>query len=1146
MSTAAPAPAPAGKLLVAGLPEGPYPGLRPFLAHEEILLFGRERQVREVLARLREAQFVAVIGGSGSGKSSLILAGVVPELRSFAIEGAGDFWVPLVSTPGTNASAEDQAERRNTPITRLARKFGALLKSRGSPQADEQRVADIAACLRDKRGFAKLVRRYSPELAVDAGPNPEDARFLFVLDQFEELFHPTTRKSEDANLLIERVIDHFFSPNERCFVVLTMRSEHLNDCTGYLELPDAINKASYLVRRLDTDELRAAITGPAQRLLRLHQRLDREGARLPEAVEFEPAVVQRLLDDTRALHNNPDHLPLLQHTLARLWEAAARRTAATLDLPDLITLADLAVATTAQPQGQAAAPPDGVNTLTESLEHWAEAAYARYDAADRARLDQLLRRLGVKDPNTGMYSQERIQVDEAAQLLALPGGRNELKALLGRAFLDELDYLFWDDAEPERATLKVSHESFIRGWPRLRQAINREADRFDVFVDLLRKAAGWQAQGQRDDDLLDAGDLRRAEGAGLPAVLAEAPERQRWFRRLESTHAHAHLVAVANHIGTFLQASQGRQQGRVQDLKRRKRNRIAGTVLALLAVPPLAYWTLVQGPVVERTSLMFQAGAQANSTPLRDVQTAIGSEAGPLATLLQAAATLDRGIRGEGALAHINSVLLDRFSGLPFVSAQARFVEQVRAGNETVVNGSLRDQLQAWLWAGDLADAGDAVRLAEVTYGATCDVQRQLGAATGAAGAPVGAVGSPAVALGAGANGELQRESRSRLPLVQNQPTKGTLLTARNPNVASGALATRSVFVPDAGALAEELEIRSASVDAQNRCVSRQQILPIPRALNPVIAFDANLRNLFYVTEEDGALFTTVVEIDWEQDFSDNSYTVNKLAPVVLTGADEARRLMAEVRANAKAPPSGPVLLDTRRVTAGRMFVVQGQGWRIVDELAQRVPWDVAKDLPANAAAAAPFPFEKLAAASGTCAGLAQQLEQEDQATGVPFTTRAFVQPADERYCFIAKHGVPGRKAAAPGVAAPIPAGTYQLVAAVYPRPTQAQLDGARLRAQGQDSSESLPAPIARMPRFSRTPDGPRAQWWVGRPGTPYAGWLATLSPDRSGQWRLVAAPWSTCALWRLGQSVSGRPAGTSLQGSTPATTAVSGTCAEG
>ena len=109
------------------LPREPYPGLRPFLDFEAALLFGRERQVREVIEHLKATQFVAVLGGSGSGKSSLIQAGVVPELRSFGIPGAGDLWLPLTCTPGTNVSAADREARKHTPVTRLARRFAGLL-----------------------------------------------------------------------------------------------------------------------------------------------------------------------------------------------------------------------------------------------------------------------------------------------------------------------------------------------------------------------------------------------------------------------------------------------------------------------------------------------------------------------------------------------------------------------------------------------------------------------------------------------------------------------------------------------------------------------------------------------------------------------------------------------------------------------------------------------------------------------------------------------------------------------------------------------------------------------------------------------------------------------------------------------------------
>ena len=125
-------------------PRTPYPGLRPFLDHEEMLLHGRDRQIREVVARLGAPmsvsgpvspggpatpgadagdhavafmRFVAVLGGSGSGKSSLIHAGVVPELRQLRHPGApATGGMPMTCTPGTNVNA--RRHRVAPPIRR--------------------------------------------------------------------------------------------------------------------------------------------------------------------------------------------------------------------------------------------------------------------------------------------------------------------------------------------------------------------------------------------------------------------------------------------------------------------------------------------------------------------------------------------------------------------------------------------------------------------------------------------------------------------------------------------------------------------------------------------------------------------------------------------------------------------------------------------------------------------------------------------------------------------------------------------------------------------------------------------------------------------------------------------------------------------
>lgn len=1054
-------PAAPGEAGATRMPVEPYPGLRPFLDYEEILLFGRERQVREVLERLRQTQFVAVIGGSGSGKSSLVLAGVVPELRSFGIPGAGDYWVPMVCTPGTNASAADQAQRLNTPITRLARKFALMLRSRGSAEQDAARLEEIAARLREELGFSNLVDLYTKELAVPPGPQPQDARFLFVIDQFEELFHPTTRHVDDARLLVERVIDHFFSPHPRCYVVVTMRSEHLNDCASYLELPDAINKASYLVRRLDESEMREAIVCPAERLLRLRQLAEDATARLPSEVQFHASVTARLLKDVKAISDDPDHLPLLQHVLARIWQAAATRVAPRLDLPDRIEPGDLAVAASALPAALAPPVADDVNVLRSSLEHWAEAAYQRHTEAQRGVLDKLLRKLAVKDPNTGMYSQQRVNVDDCTRLLGPQATRADLKALLGNGFLGEVDYLYWDDDDPRHVTLKVSHESMIRGWTRMRLAIDHEAERFAEFVELLRKCEDWKRKNRTDELLLEAGDLRRASDVSVASTLANPEERAEWFRRLEATRAHGHLGLLGGgadgqgDIDIFLSRSSEQQKQRQDHAGQRRRNRQLLAVAFLLLVPMGLYGILVQGPVIGRTSLLFKAGSVANSTAFRRGQPDVGSEASALRDLVDAAALIDRGRRGDSWIQRVNRQVLRRFSAMPFVGGAAEFVEQVGAQTEPVVNGSLRLLLESAVWRAALPQpvpVKDRIAMATAQPDVKCIVER------------------------AGGSVELT----------------GQLFSAFN---TSNPLLSRNIFVPDATAASaerESVELRAANVKRQGpfSCVSTQVLMPIPKFLAPEIAFDANLRFFMYVasdkSKEPVEKTLTLNEILWERADDEGGRSVASLERVVLSGP-AAADVLSQVAATPADGRPDVAMLEAVRMRAGRAFAVGGQGWRIIDQTAQRIPQG--RDDPTLRALAAP-------AAASECVALGTLLSRQAQPG---FRMEMLEDPEDSRYCFSIARGVPPN--ASPK--------TDQLVVAVYGKPTAGAL-----------SATGAPAPIASLPRFSRVGPGDPVSWKVGTEKSGLAGWIVAWSPASTGTLRHVAAPWSTCALWHLGSEI--------------------------
>ena len=1045
------------------LPREPYPGLRPFLDFEAALLFGRERQVREVIEHLRQTQFVAVLGGSGSGKSSLIHAGVVPELRSHGIPGAGDLWLPLASTPGTNVSAEDSAARRHSPITRLARRFAALLRSRGSEQADAERIEEIAAVFRQEAGFARLLDTYGTELAVPPGPDPTEARVLFVLDQFEEIFHPTNKEVADADLLVERVLDHFFSPHPRCHVVLTMRSEHLNDCAAFLELPDAINKSSYLIRRLDTSELRSAITGPAQRFLRLAARSNDPSVPLPEQVVFEDAVLERLLRDVQAITHDPDHLPLLQHLLARLWEAALEREEMDVAVPARITMVDLVRAVNAAARGDGGPLSDKVNTLRACVENWPEALYQWHDAPKREQFDNLFRQLAFKDPNTGLYSQQRIDVDAGAQLLGLGAGRVELRALIAEGFLGSVDYLFWDDEDPTHVTLKVSHESFIRGWSRFRALIDAESAHFNEFLGVLRKCADWSLGARTEDYLLEAGELRRLGDSGFARRLRQADKRGTWRRFLALDRDAVRLTRHESEVDAFFAASQLRlaeRQLREGRARRSARWLVASTVLFAL-LPTALFSVFVQGPTMRRAELLFDAGNRANRATLSQNQAAVGDAGGTLDSLLRAAELIEAARIGEGSLRmQLSRSMLQGAGGLPLFSDQRDFLSSVFTQAEPPVNGTLRQLLTGAVWrapAPSASSGAEPLVLPAVLSDASC-------------------VGSAASA-GMG-DSVAQTDARGRLFVALRRPGADT-----QPQ--------RALFVPQRPAFDRTLEVFSANVDpATGVCTLGAVVLSSPETLDSRVVFDAGMRYFYYTVQgaTNPAPAVIVQEVDWERS---RDGQVRALQRQTLASITDPAAIAAVLAA---AGDQRAAALPTWGLPGGRQMSLGKRSWRIVGAQAQSV--DLAVDSGAVQAL-------KRAATGSRCLDLARSFAVMPGFRFEHFETA--------EHCFMMARGWP---ASGPAEDPTRPA-RDEIRVAVHERP---------LRAVTQRAAENPPAPLAGLVPYAHVAaeDGsakPDPRWFVGTAG-PYAGWLLMKVRDGAGAERFIGQPWSTCALWRLGREL--------------------------
>ena len=161
-------------------PPCPYPGMLPFREADAARFFGRDAEVAEMVERLRLHRFLAVIGPSGSGKSSLVLAGLLPALRSSGLFGSGE-WLPVVFRPGA------------TPVEALRLALGG--------------AAD-------------------PTTAIEAmlSRQPDASRLLLVCDQFEEAF---TVGREQATPFQEQLAR--LAGSERCWVVVTARADFYAD-----------------------------------------------------------------------------------------------------------------------------------------------------------------------------------------------------------------------------------------------------------------------------------------------------------------------------------------------------------------------------------------------------------------------------------------------------------------------------------------------------------------------------------------------------------------------------------------------------------------------------------------------------------------------------------------------------------------------------------------------------------------------------------------------------------------------------------------------------------------------------------------------------------------------------------------------------
>ncbi|KYC34617.1 hypothetical protein WA1_51460 [Scytonema hofmannii PCC 7110] len=250
----------------------PYKSLKAFTQDDAYFFHGREELIAEIIEKLQSTSFLAVVGASGSGKSSVVRAGVIPQLVT---EGLFDFeleeykscqsWVML---PGDN------------PLS-------ALSKSLAPDNAD----------------FLKGVLHLGVDSLVEwLRQQPKEISVL-VIDQFEELF--TLTAETDRMNFLSLILGAIKKAGNYFKVIITLRSDFLDECLGMSELAPLITKYQVLVPscRLEDEQYRQIIAKPAQKV----------------GLEVEDGLIALLLEELKE-----GSLPLLQYALEELWHKRSR------------------------------------------------------------------------------------------------------------------------------------------------------------------------------------------------------------------------------------------------------------------------------------------------------------------------------------------------------------------------------------------------------------------------------------------------------------------------------------------------------------------------------------------------------------------------------------------------------------------------------------------------------------------------------------------------------------------------------------------------------------------------------------------------------------------------------------------------------
>lgn len=424
---------------VARLLGNPFPGLRPFSFEESHLFFGREGQSDEVLEKLSANRFVAILGASGSGKSSLMFCGLIPILYGGFLTSAGSNWRIITTRPGIS------------PIDNLSVALTEKLPDFGDLDEDEKLIR--------KTIMSTLLRSTSLGLieAVKQAKLGKNEAIFIMIDQFEELFRYRRSSGnpaavEESLAFVKLILEAVSQKELPIYVALTMRSDFIGDCAQYPDLTKKINDSHYLIPQMTREQKRLAIVGPVA----------------VGGGKITPRLVQRLLND---VGDSPDQLPILQHSLMRTWDfwKLHPEEGEFVDVPHY----------------------ESIGTITEALSNHANEAYDELSEREKLVCESMFKTLTEKSvDNIGIRRPTKLK-DIATIARVMPeeiipviekfrsSGRSLLMPPAGVAL------------DPD-TVIDISHESLMRIWIRLKKWVEQESESVQMYLRLCEASAMYQ------------------------------------------------------------------------------------------------------------------------------------------------------------------------------------------------------------------------------------------------------------------------------------------------------------------------------------------------------------------------------------------------------------------------------------------------------------------------------------------------------------------------------------------------------------------------------------------------------------------------------------------------------------------------------